>query len=103
MSNAAAYEHITLSENGVPIIEGTTTKIVEIVLETKAYGWSPEEVYFQHPYLTLGQIYSAMAYYFDHPQEFEGEIRERLEKVGSIRANIGESKVQAKLKEKGLL
>ncbi len=103
MSNATAYEHITLSDNGVPMIEGTTTKIVEIVLETKAYGWSPEEVHFQHPYLTLGQIYSAMAYYFDHSQEFEREIRERLEKVGSIRADIGESKVQAKLKEKGLL
>jgi uncharacterized protein (DUF433 family) len=103
MSNATAYEHITLSENDVPMIEGTTTKIVEIVLETKAYGWSPEEVHFQHPYLTLGQIYSAMAYYFDHSQEFEREIRERLEKVGSIRADIGESKVQAKLKEKGLL
>jgi uncharacterized protein (DUF433 family) len=103
MSIATAYEHITLSENGVPMIEGTTTKIVEIVLETKAYGWSPEEIHLQHPYLSLGQIYSAMAYYFDHSQEFEREIRERLEKVGSLRATIGESKVQVKLKEKGLL
>ncbi|HXH68774.1 MAG TPA: DUF433 domain-containing protein [Pyrinomonadaceae bacterium] len=103
MSIATAYEHITLSENGVPMIEGTTTKIVEIVLETKAYGWSPEEVHFQHPYLSLGQIYSAMAYYFDHSQEFEREIRERLEKVGNIRASLGESKVQTKLEEKGLL
>jgi len=103
MSIATAYEHITLSENGVPMIKGTTTKIVEIVLETKAYGWSPEEVHFQHPYLSLGQIYSAMAYYFDHSQEFEREIRERLKKVGNIRADLGESKVQAKLKEKGLL
>lgn len=100
MSISTAYEHITLSENGVPVIEGTTRKVVEIVLETKAYGWSPEEVHFQHPYLSLGQIYSAMAYYFDHSQEFEREIRERFEKVRSLRADIGESKVQAKLKEK---
>lgn len=103
MNIATAYEHITLTENGVPIIEGTTTKIIEIVLETKAYGWSPEEVHFQHPYLSLGQIYSAMAYYFDHSAEFEREIRERLEKVRNIRANVGESKVRTKLKEKGLL
>ena len=103
MSIATAYEHITLTENGVPIIEGTTTKIIEIVLETKAYGWSPEEVHFQHPYLSLGQIYSAMAYYFDHAAEFEREIRERLEKVRNIRANVGESKARTKLKEKGLL
>ncbi len=93
MSISTAYEHITLSENGVPMIEGTTRKVVEIVLETKAYGWSPEEVHFQHPYLSLGQIYSAMAYYFDHSQEFEREIRERFEKVQSLRADIGESKV----------
>ncbi len=34
-------------------------KVIEIVLEKIAYGWSPEELHFQHPYLTLGQIYSA--------------------------------------------
>jgi uncharacterized protein (DUF433 family) len=103
MSIATAYGHITLSENGVPMIEGTTTKIVEIVLEIKAFGWSPEEVHFQHPYLSLGQIYSAMAYYFDHSQEFETEIKQRLEKVKNIRASLGESNVRIKLEEKGLL
>ena len=85
------------------MIEGTTTKIVEIVLETKAYGWSPEEIHFQHPYLSLGQIYSALAYYFDHAEDFEQEIKERIKKVGEIRRTIGESKVRAKLEEKGLL
>jgi len=103
MSIATAYEHITLTENGVPIIEGTRTKIVEIVLETKAYGWSPEEVHFQHPYLSLGQIYSALAYYFDHAEEFEREIKERIERVKNIRQTIGQSKIRAKLEEKGLL
>jgi len=39
---------------------GTTLKVVELVLEQMAYGWSPEELHFQHPYLTLGQIYSAL-------------------------------------------
>ncbi|MBF0328235.1 MAG: DUF433 domain-containing protein [Nitrospirae bacterium] len=34
-------------------------KVVELVVEKIAYGWSPEELHFQHPYLTLGQIYSA--------------------------------------------
>lgn len=85
------------------MIEGTTTKIVEIVLETKACGWSPEEVHFQHPYLSLGQIYSALAYYHDHAEDFEREIKERMEKVGEIRRIIGKSKVRAKLEEKGLL
>ena len=103
MNIATAYEHITLTENGVPIIEGTQTKIIEIVLETKAYGWSPEEVHFQHPYLSLGQIYSALAYYYDHAEEFELEIKQRIERVKEIRQTIGQSKVRVKLEEKGLL
>ena len=44
------YEHISLDENGVPFIAGTTMKVGELVLERVANGWSPEEVHFQHPY-----------------------------------------------------
>jgi len=57
------YEHIVLDEMGVPLIEGTTMKIIELVLNQTSYGWSPEELHFQHPYLSLGQIYSALAFY----------------------------------------
>ena len=103
MSVATTYEHIALNQNGVALIEGTTTKVSELVIETKAYGWSPEEIHFQHPYLPLGQIYSALAYYHDHWQDFEREITERLEKVKTIKDSIGESKIRAKLTEKGLL
>jgi uncharacterized protein (DUF433 family) len=103
MSVATTYEHIALNQNGVALIEGTTTKVSELVLETKAYGWSPEEIHFQHPYLSLGQIYSALAYYHDHRQDFEREIKERLEKVREIRESVGESNIRLKLKEKGLL
>jgi len=58
-SEKTNYEHVALDDKGVPIIVGTNMKVVEIVLEKTAYGWSPEELHFQHPYLTLGQIYSA--------------------------------------------
>ena len=37
------YEHIVLDESGVPMIVGTTMKVIELVLDSKAYGWSPEE------------------------------------------------------------
>jgi len=32
-------------------------KVVELILDSKAYGWSKEELHFQHPYLTMGQMY----------------------------------------------
>ena len=54
------YEHIVLSDSGTPTIVGSTMKVIELVREHQAYGWSVEELYFQHPYLSLGQIHSSV-------------------------------------------
>ena len=79
-----AYQHVRLGEGGVPLIAGTTMKVIELVLARQAYGWSPEELYFQFPYLTLGQIYSALAYYADHQEALDTDIERRLERVDAI-------------------
>ncbi len=60
------YEHIVVSDDGVPSIAGTTMEVVEVITAQAAYGWSAEELRFQFPSLTLGQIHSALAYYWDH-------------------------------------
>lgn len=103
MTQATAYEHVVVDESGVPLIEGTTMKVVELVLETHAYGWSPDEIQFQHPYLTLGQIHSALAYYWDHKEELDRDIEHRLERVEQIRRDVGSSQLVERLKAKGLL
>ena len=97
------YEHIVTDENGVPIIAGTTMKVTELVVEKTAYGWSPEELHFQHPYLTLGQIYSALAYYSDHAEELDKDIERRLEKVDQLRQLNKSSPLKERLKSKGLI
>jgi uncharacterized protein (DUF433 family) len=97
-SAATGYEHVVVEEDGVPRIAGTTTKVVEIVTERLAYGWSPEEVQFQHPYLTLGQIYSALAYYWDHAAKLDQDIQRRLQQVEEYRRAAGPSPLAARLK-----
>jgi uncharacterized protein (DUF433 family) len=81
------YEHIVLDESGVPHIAGTTTKVVELVTDHQAYGWSPEEIAYQYPYLTLGQIYSALAYYWDHKGELDEDMARRLAYADEMRRN----------------
>ena len=103
MTQATAYEHIVTDERGVPLIEGTTTKVVELVLDVMAHGWSPDEIQFQHPHLTLGQIHSALAYYWDHKEELDGDIERRLERVEEIRREVGPSQLAERLRAKGLL
>jgi uncharacterized protein (DUF433 family) len=96
------YEHIVLDESGVPMIVGTTMKVIELVLDSKAYGWSPAELHFQHPYLTLGQIHSALAYYWDHQDELDHDIERRLQFVDQVQQTTKPTPLQARLKAKGL-
>jgi uncharacterized protein (DUF433 family) len=97
------YEHIALDEKGNPVIAGTTMKVVELVVEKLAYGWSAEEIYFQHPYLTLGQIYSALAYYSDHQSVLDSDIENRLNLVIRVQKEARVSPLIERLKSEGLI
>ena len=77
MARATVYEHVVIGEAGVPVIAGTSVTVVELVLETVAYGRGPDELQFQHPHLTLGQIHSALAYYWDHKEELDADMARR--------------------------
>src|SRR6266852_779005 len=103
MAAETRYEHIVLDAAQVPIIAGTTMKVIELALAQIAYGWSPEELHFQFPYLTLGQIYSALAYYWDHREELDREIERRLEATSQLRRTLGPSPLITRLEAKGLI
>lgn len=100
---STTYEHVQIDANSIPIISGTTMKVVELVMAQMAYGWSPEELHFQHPYLTLGQIHSALAYYWDHKEELDADIDRRWQYAEEARQKAGPSPLVAKLRTQGLV
>ena len=77
---------IELDERGVPWIVGANTKVVEVVLDKIAYGWSPEEMHRQHPHLSLAQIHAALSYYYEHQAEVDADIERRERFVDELRA-----------------
>ncbi len=95
------YEHVVLDQEGVPVIAETTTKVVELVVEQQAYGWSPEELHFQHPYLDLGQIHSALAYYWDHREDLDRDIQRRLERVTELSRELHTPPLVGRLRAQG--
>lgn len=97
------YEHVRIDANGVPVIAGTNMKVVELVMAQTAHGWSPEELHFQHPYLMLGQIHSALAYYWDHKGELDADIERRLQEAEARQREAGPSPLAAKLRAQGHL
>jgi uncharacterized protein (DUF433 family) len=96
------YEHIVLDETGAAWIGETTMKVVELVVTRAAYGWSPEELAFQYPHLTLGQIYSALAYYWDHRDELDRDIARRLARVDALKNSTPPTRLSERLKARGM-
>jgi uncharacterized protein (DUF433 family) len=98
-----SYAHLDHTAEGVPIIAGTRIKVRSIALDRIANGWDAEEIRRHHPDLTLGQIHSALAYYYDHQEEMDRDIAERRQRVEALRADADESPGHRKLRELGLL
>ena len=48
MLNQTAYAHIVLDDQAVPYLAATETKVIELVLDRMAYGWSAEELSLIH-------------------------------------------------------
>jgi uncharacterized protein (DUF433 family) len=93
--------HIVLDDRGRPWVEGTNTKVIEIVLDKLAYGWSPEEIHRQHPHLPLAKIHAALSYYYDHQAEIDAEIeRQRLD-LEQLRAATEDSPLRQRLRAAG--
>jgi uncharacterized protein (DUF433 family) len=95
---AVTYPHVDFDGKGNPILSGSTLKIVELVMAQRAHGWSPEELHFQHPELSLGQIHSALAYYWDHKDELDADIEQRSRYAEQARQEAGPSRLAAKIR-----
>ena len=95
---SVSYPHIELTPEGVPILTGTQTKVIEIVLDRLAHHWDADEIKRQHPHLSLAQIHAALAYYYDHQYELDRDIQERLQRAERIQTELGQSTIQLKLK-----
>jgi uncharacterized protein (DUF433 family) len=92
--------HIWLDEKGTAWIDETGIKVIEVVLSHLAYGWSPAEIHFQYPHLSLAQIYAALAYYYDHKEALDAQIEHELREVEAMMQQAQESPAQKKFRER---
>jgi uncharacterized protein (DUF433 family) len=88
---------IELDGSGVAWIGGTKVKVTEVVLDKIAYGWSPEEIHFQHPQLSLAQIHAALTYYYENQRQLDGEIQNGLEESKQLASEFSDTDLRTKL------
>jgi uncharacterized protein (DUF433 family) len=98
MVAAESIQHIVRDERGVAWIAQCNVKVIEVVLDHIAYGWSADAMHEQHSHLSLAQIHAALAFYYDHQAEFDTEIDRQAERLKALREAAGESPVQRRLR-----
>ena len=100
--SSIATTHIEIDERGVAWITDANTKVIEVVLDRVAYGWSPEEIHFQHPTLSMAQIHAALTYYYDHQAELDAEIMRQLKELEALAEAAKDSPGRRRLRERVL-
>ena len=76
---SVSKEHIVITPGvcgGKPRIAGHRIKVQDIVIWHERMGMSPDEIIYQHPSITLADVYAALAYYHDHREEIRQQIEE---------------------------
>jgi uncharacterized protein (DUF433 family) len=97
MSAIAVNPHVRHTSDGTAWIDETNVKVIEVVSDWLAHSSSPEEMHFQYPHLSLAQIHSALAFYYDNRGEIDAEIARRTEAVEALRARAGEEPTRQNL------
>ena len=97
MPTTTVIPHIKVDPEGRPWVDDTNIKVIEIVLDHVAYGWSAEAIHENHPHLSLAQIYAALAWYYDHQAEMDKEIERQSERVAELRESATPSPLQRRV------
>lgn len=78
-------QRIQIDAKGIARIAGSRSRVSQIVVDHQHL--TPEEIVATYPHLTLADVHAALAYYNDHREQIDAEIREgeRLYEEGLAR------------------
>ena len=72
---------------GKACIAGHRIRVLDIVAWHEHQGMTPDEIVSHFPTITLADVHSALAYYFDHIEEIRDEMRAEREFAEGFRRN----------------
>ena len=85
------HPHIVQSPeicNGSPVVKGTRTRVIDIVIEYTMLGWSPDEIIDAHPYLDLAKVHDVLSYYYEHIEEIDAKIKKEIQEIEELKAKF---------------
>ena len=74
---------------GKPCIAGTRIRVWDVHFWHDLRGMTPEEIVAEFPQLSVADVHAALAYYLDHREDIEREMKEAEEFVARLEAEQG--------------
>lgn len=102
MAAAVTYPHIVKDgEKPARLEKNPRWRISLLVSIQQSFCWSPEQMVQQYDNtLTLSEIHSALAYYYDHKEEIDREIAEDEAEIERARKENTSRPTRAELEER---
>ena len=85
---------------GRPRIDGHRITVEDVAIWHERMGLSPDEIVSAHPSIGLSDVHGALAYYFEHRERIDSDIREGERFVAEMKVMAPPSLVQEKLRQR---
>jgi uncharacterized protein (DUF433 family) len=93
-----ALQHIQIDPSTAkPCIAGTGVRVWDVYVLHERQGCSPDEIVAAYPHISLADVHAALAYYWDHKDEIDRQMREANEFVGQLKSANGPGPLAVKL------
>lgn len=86
---------------GRACVAGHRVRVLDVVAWSEHQGMTPDEIVSHVPSLTLADVHAALAYYFEHLEEIQEDMRAERAFAGEIRRE-NPSLLDAKLRQERL-
>lgn len=99
--DATIAQHIELTPGvcgGKPRVTGTRIRVEDIYVWFELQRKSAEEIVADHPQLSMADIFAAMAYYWDHRDEIQRQMKSSEKLVTDLKARQGTGPLAERLK-----
>jgi uncharacterized protein (DUF433 family) len=95
--SATASGHIEADPakcGGRPCIVGTRIRVQDVYAWHELQGQLPEEIVTNYPQLSLADVHAALAYFYDHRDQIERELRVERDEAENMKINHPSKLVQ---------
>ncbi len=102
IETAERYPHLIFrAEDGFPVIERAGFKAIHLIANHVAHGWSAEELVVNSPQLTLGEVYSVLAWFADHRDAVTAVLEKSAAGARALSLEARHQQLAVRLRESG--